>query len=158
MVNDRLATTVYVDADACPVKEEVYRVARRCGLRVVLVANLPLRLPPGLDVVLVRVENRFEAADDWIAENAGEGDIVVSADIPLVSRCVARGARVLSPAGRVYTPDNVGDALALRNLLAQLREVGAMEGGGPPPFTKKDRSRFLQRLDDLVQSIRRTRL
>jgi uncharacterized protein len=148
--------TIYVDADACPVKEEVYRVAKRHELRVVLVANKPIRRPAGGAVELVLVEGQFNAADDWIAEHSAEGDIVVTGDIPLAARCVRSGARVITPAGRVYTDENIGDALATRDLMTQLRDAGAVTGGGPPPFTKKDRSRFLQRLDEAIQSIRRT--
>jgi uncharacterized protein YaiI (UPF0178 family) len=148
--------TIYVDADACPVKEEVYRVARRYKLKVVLVSNKPLRRPADGDIGLVLVEGQFNAADDWIADHAGAGDIVVSGDIPLAARCVAGGARVITPAGRVYTDENIGDALATRDLMTQLRDFGAIAGGGPPPFSKKDRSRFLQRLDEAIQSLRRT--
>ncbi len=147
--------TIFVDADACPVKEEVYRVARRYQLKVVLVANKPMRRPEGGNVALVLVEGQFNAADDWIAEHAGAGDVVVTTDIPLAARCVRGGARVVTPAGRVYTDENIGDALATRDLMTQLRDFGAIAGGGPPPFTKKDRSRFLQRLDEAIQSIRR---
>jgi uncharacterized protein YaiI (UPF0178 family) len=148
-------TTILVDADACPVKEEVYRVARRYGLKVVLVANKPLRRPADDSIELVRVEGQFNAADDWIAGRAGAGDIVVTADIPLAARCVAAGARVLAPDGRVYTPDNIGGALATRDLMTQLRDTGAITGGGPPPFSKKDRSRFLQRLDEAIKALQR---
>jgi hypothetical protein len=148
--------TIFVDADACPVKEEVFRVARRYELKVVLVANKPMRIPPDGQVELVRVEGQFNAADDWIAGRAAAGDLVVTGDIPLAARCVRGGARVITPAGRVYTDENIGDALATRDLLTQLRDVGAITGGGPPPFSKKDRSRFLQRLDEAIRSIRRT--
>ena len=143
--------TILVDADACPVKEEIYRVARRYGWKVVLVANKPLRRPEDKNVELVLVEGQFNAADDWIADHAGAGDIVVTGDIPLAARCVRGGSRVVTPAGRVYTDENIGDALATRDLMTQLRDAGAITGGGPPPFTRKDRSRFLQRLDETIR-------
>ena len=104
---------VYVDADACPVKDEVFRVARRCAVRVVVVANAPLRVPADPLVELV-VRTGFGAADDWIAEQAGPGDIVVTADIPLAARCLARQARVLDPKGRPFTDNDIGSALAMR--------------------------------------------
>lgn len=143
--------TLLVDADGCPVKDEVYRVARRYGLPVILVANTQIGGPPMAGVQRVVVPAGMDAADDWIAERAGARDIVVTADIPLASRCVAAGARVLSPRGRVFTPDDVGDALATRDLLASLRE-GGVTTGGPPPFTPRDRSKFLQKMDELVQA------
>jgi uncharacterized protein YaiI (UPF0178 family) len=148
-------TTIYVDADACPVKEEVYRVAARYGLPVVLVANSRMRVPEGGGVKLVLVAGgQLDSADDWIAERAGAGDIVVTADVPLASRCVIAGACVLDPRGKVHTEDSVGDALATRNLMAQLREAGTITGGGPPPQSKRDRSLFLQKLDEAVQRAR----
>jgi uncharacterized protein YaiI (UPF0178 family) len=147
---------IYVDADACPVKEEVYRVAGRYGIPVVLVANSGMRVPPGGAVRLVLVAGgRLDSADDWIAARAGARDIVVTADVPLAARCVAAGARVLDPRGKVHTGDSVGDALATRNLMTHLRESGAITGG-PPPLGKRERSLFLQRLDELVQHLRRS--
>ena len=147
---------VYVDADACPVKEEVYKVAGRYGLSVILVANSYMRYPGTRGVRLVVVEEGADAADDWIAEHVGEDDIVITGDIPLAARCLDRGARVLGHKGRPFTPENVGESLATRHLLTQLRDQGVM-GGGPPPFAKKDRSLFLQKLDETVQAIRRER-
>jgi len=144
---------IYVDADACPVKQEVYKVAGRYGLSVTLVANSFMRVPGG-DVELVVVDKGRDEADDWIAEAAGPGDIVVTGDIPLAARCLDRGARVLGHKGRPFTDANVGEALATRHLLTQLREQGVM-GGGPPPFSAKDRSLFLQKLDETVNAIRR---
>src|SRR5271157_1726851 len=138
--------TIYVDADACPVKEEVYRVARRYGLRVAVVANAPLRVPAGPLVELV-VRPGFGAADDWIAQEVGPGDIVVTADIPLAARCLAKEARVLDPKGREFTDNDIGSALAMRELMDQLRQGGAITGG-PAPMTSKDRSRFLSKLDE----------
>lgn len=144
---------VYIDADACPVKDETYKVARRYGLNVTLVANTWMRTPQDGSVNLVVVKGDWDAADDWIAENAGEGDVVVTADVPLAARCVAKRARVIGPRGQEFTEDSVGDAVATRDLLAQLREAGVVSTG-PPPFDKRDRSRFLQTLDTVVQSIR----
>jgi len=146
--------TIYVDADACPVKDEVYRVARRYGLPVVLVANSYLRYPGREGVRLVVVEEGPDAADDWIAGHVQAQDIVVTADIPLAARCLDAGARVLGHAGRPFTSENVGESLATRHLLQQLRDQGVMTGG-PPPFSRKDRSLFLQKLDEAVQAIRR---
>jgi uncharacterized protein YaiI (UPF0178 family) len=144
-----------VDADACPVKQEVYRVAKRYGLRVILVANSWMRVPEEPWLELVVVDGRFDAADHWIVENVQENDVVVSADIPLAARCLEKGARVLGLAGRPFTLDNIGDALASRELLSHLRDLGTMVGG-PPPFQKKDRSRFLHSLDQMIQEIRRS--
>lgn len=146
---------IYVDADACPVKPEIYRVAKRHGVGVTLVAGSWLRAPAGQDVVLELVEAGFDAADDWIAAHAGAGDVVVTADIPLAARCVANGARVLGHTGRPFTAENVGDALATRNLLADLRGAGLETASGPPPFDPKDRSRFLQALDQVIHALRR---
>ena len=145
--------TIYVDADACPVKDEVYRVARRYELRVAVVANAPLRVPANDRVELV-VRPGFGAADDWIAGQAGPGDIVVTADIPLAARCLAKEARVLGPKGDVFTDDDIGSALAMRNLLDELRQ-GGVATGGPAPMTPRDRSRFLAKLDELINAVRR---
>jgi uncharacterized protein YaiI (UPF0178 family) len=145
---------VYVDADACPVKDEVYRVAARYGLKVLVVANGWLRVPESPLVERVVVAEGLDRADDWIAERAGEGDIVVTADVPLADRCVKRGARVIAPNGRPFTPDSIGADLATRNLMTSLRESGEIRGGGRP-FTRQDRSRFLGTLDAAVQAIRR---
>jgi uncharacterized protein len=147
---------IYVDADACPVKDEVCRVARRYGLGVTLVAASWMRIPGGPDVVLEVVAQGFDAADDWIVERVGPDDIVVTADVPLAARCVGRGACVLGPTGRPFTEANVGDALATRNLLADMRGAG-METAGPAPFDARARSRFLQALDRAVHAARRAR-
>lgn len=146
---------IYVDADACPVKPEIYRVALRHRVGVTLVAGSLMRVPPGQDIVLEVVEQGLDAADDWIASHAGPGDLVVTADIPLAARCVERGARVLGPTGRPFTEDNVGEALATRNLLADLRGAGLETNSGPPPFDPRDRSRFLQALDETLHALRR---
>ena len=145
---------IYVDADACPVKQEVYRVARRYGLEVTLVANSWMRIPDERGLALEVVEDGFDAADDWIVEHVGPADVVVTADVPLASRCLKAGARVIGPTGRPFTTDNIGQAVATRDLLAGIRGAGEMTGG-PPPITKRDRSRFLQQLDEVIQSIRR---
>jgi uncharacterized protein YaiI (UPF0178 family) len=146
--------TVYVDADACPVKDEVYRVARRYKMRVAVVANAPLRVPRD-DLIELVVRPGFGAADDWIAEQAGPGDLVVTADIPLAARCLAKGARVLGPKGRTFTDNDIGSALAMRDLMDELRQGGAVTGG-PAPMTPRDRSRFLSKLDEEINALRRT--
>ena len=145
---------IYVDADACPVKQEVYRVARRYELDVTLVANAWMRTPDDPGIKLEVVEDSFDAADDWIVDSVEADDIVITADIPLASRCMEKGARALGSTGRPFTEDNIGEAVATRDLLAVLRGGGEITGG-PPPMTKRDRSRFLQALDEVIQSIRR---
>ena len=141
---------IFVDGDACPVKDETYRVAARYGLPVALVANSRIRVPVDLDVEMIVVEGGLDAADDWIAENVEPLDPVVTADIPLAARCIAAGARVLSPNGRIFSEESIGGALATRDLNAHLREAVAMPGG-PPPMSERDRSRFLSSLDRIVQ-------
>ena len=147
---------IFVDADACPVKDEVYRVADRYRLRVFVVANSRMNVPRNPLVVLQVVGGRFDAADDWIVEAAASTDIVVTSDIPLAARALAKGSRALDPKGRVFSPDSIGDALAARELSAFLRDMGEI-GGGPAPFTPKDRSRFLQALDTAIQSLLKER-
>lgn len=146
---------IWVDADACPVKQEIYKVANRYGLQATLVANSRMRIPERSNITLKVVGGGMDEADHWIAENAEPLDIVITADIPLADRCVKAGARVLGPTGRPFTEDNVGDALATRDLLEDLRGAGEITGG-PPPMGKRERSRFLQKLDEIVQAIRRT--
>ena len=146
---------VYVDADACPVKQEVLKVAKRYGLGVIFVSNALMRLPGDTAAQWVVVKGQFDAADDWIAERASTNDIVVTADIQFASRCIKKGARVLSPTGKVISDANIGPMLATRNLLSELRGAGIMSGG-PPPFQKRDRSRFLQNLDQIIQDIKRS--
>ncbi len=153
-MTDQPETGIYVDADGCPVKEEVYRVARRYGLTVYVVANRHQRTPSDDLVRPVVVGGAFDAADDWIAERAGPGDVVITADIPLAARCLERGARVIGPRGDPFTGDNIGEALATRELMDQLRQMG-MQTGGPKPFDKRSRSRFLQALDQVIQAVRR---
>jgi uncharacterized protein YaiI (UPF0178 family) len=145
---------IFVDADACPVKDEVYRVATRYGLPVAVVANAPLHVPAGFGAQLVVVGGALDAADDWIVENVEPGDIVVTADIPLAARALSAGARVLGPDGRAFSQDSIGDALAARQLHAELREQGLL-AGGPRPLADKDRARFLTSLDQLVREAQR---
>jgi uncharacterized protein YaiI (UPF0178 family) len=145
--------TIYIDADACPVKEEVYRVARRYAMRVAVVANAPLRVPADALVELV-VRPGFGSADDWIAEQSGPGDVVVTADIPLAARCLAKDALVLGPKGQPFTDNEIGAALAQRDLMEVLRQGGTITGG-PAPMTPKDRSRFLSKLDEFVNAVLR---
>jgi uncharacterized protein YaiI (UPF0178 family) len=145
---------IFVDADACPVKQEVYRVARRCGLSVTLVANSWMRTPDDASVRFQLVPEGPDAADDWIVEHAEADDIVITADIPLASRAIKKGAAVIGPKGKPFTEQNIGGALATRDLLSDLRDMGAVTGG-PPPLSQQDRSRFLQALDTAVQAIRR---
>ncbi|MEM6946457.1 MAG: YaiI/YqxD family protein [Pseudomonadota bacterium] len=147
-----------IDADACPVKDECYRVARRYGLDVRVVANSFIRVPTSDTVRLVVVPDRFDAADDWIAERAGPQSIVITADILLAQRCLEAGAQVIAPNGKPFTPANIGGAIATRAIKADLRDtvVGGL-AGGPAPFTKADRSAFLQALDQAVVALKRPR-
>ena len=147
-------TDLYIDADACPVKDEAYRVAARYGLTVYVVCNSWIRTPASPSVRLVVVEEGPDVADDWIAARAGPGDIVVTADIPLAGRALAAGAQAVHPAGRPFTPDNIGGALASRAVGEHLRSMGETTRG-PPPFAPADRSRFLQALDAAVHRARR---
>ncbi len=152
-------TEIFVDGDACPVREEVYRVATRLGLVVHVVSNgsRPIR-PPGLpNVRMVVVGEGADVADDWIAERVTATDVCVTADIPLAARCLARGARALSANGHVWTGDNIGSALAGREVARHLRETGVAIGG-PAPMTKADRSRFLSALDVMAQAALRSAL
>jgi uncharacterized protein YaiI (UPF0178 family) len=145
---------VFVDADACPVKDEVYTVAARYGVPVTLVANSRLHVPARLRVEMVVVPEGADAADDWIAERVRAGDVVITADIPLASRCIAAGARVLGTNGRPFTEDSIGSALAVRDLKSSLRDSG-IASRGPAPLAAKDRSRFLSKLDELLQKLAR---
>jgi len=146
-------TEIYVDADACPVREEIYRVATRLSLNVLVVSNgsRPIR-PPGLpNVRMVIVDSGADIADDWIAEHITARDVCVTSDIPLASRCLAKGAKALAANGKLWTPDNIGSALAGREISRHLRETG-MNTGGPPPLAQADRSRFLSALDTVVRA------
>jgi uncharacterized protein YaiI (UPF0178 family) len=149
------APHLYVDADACPVKAETVKVAERHGLPVVFVSNAWLAVPRAPRVRVQVVSGAFDAADDWIAEQARRHDVVITADIPLASRCLKLGAHVLGPSGKPFTADNIGNALATRELMADLRAYGV--GGGPPPFGPKDRSRFLEALERVVREAKRGR-
>jgi len=151
-------TEIYIDADACPVREEVFNVATRLGLIVHVVSNgsRPIR-PPGLpNVRMVTVSEGADIADDWIAERITGADVCVTADIPLAGRCLARGAQALSHNGKRWTGDNIGGALAGREIGRHLREIG-VNTGGPPPLTKADRSRFLSELDAVIRVASRKR-
>lgn len=143
-------TEIYVDADACPVKEEIVRVADRHGLTVHFVSNARMRLPVGLDVRRVVVSDGFDAADDWIADEAGESDVVITNDIPLAERCLKAGAQVIGASGKPFTADNIGMGMAMRELSRDLRDMGEISGAGPA-FSKKDRSRFLEALETAVR-------
>ncbi|MCE9534718.1 MAG: YaiI/YqxD family protein [Planctomycetes bacterium] len=145
--------TIYIDADACPVKDEIYRVARRYTMSVKIVANSAMRVPADVLFELV-VRTGFGAADDWIAEQSGLGDVVVTADIPLAARCIAKNARVLDAKGRVLTDSDIGAALAMRNLMEELRQ-GGESTKGPAPMTPRDRSKFLSKLDELINAVKR---
>jgi uncharacterized protein YaiI (UPF0178 family) len=148
---------IFIDADACPVKHEVYRVASRYHLDVTLVANSWMRVPDDQRVSLKVVEAGPDEADNWIVKNVQLNDIVVTADIPLASRCLKKGASVIGTTGKPFTENNIGDSVATRDLLSELRDAGEITGG-PQPMKKSDRSRFLQRLDEVVQAIRRKHL
>ncbi len=146
--------SIYVDADACPVKEEIYRVARRHAIKVFIVANMPMRVPLEDLIELIVVRGGFDAADDWIVERVTIGDIAITVDILLADRCLRKGARVLGHKGNVFSEDLIGDAVATRALLEMLRQSGEI-GGGPAPFAKADRSRFLSKLDETIHATRR---
>lgn len=145
---------IYVDADACPVKDEVLRVAGRHDLAVHLVSNQWLRMSVGPKVHKVVVSDGFDAADNWIAERAGAGDIVITSDIPLAARSLERGAHVLGPTGKPFTSDNIGMAVAMREANNDLREMGEIKGYNAP-FSKQDRSQFLGALENLIQALKR---
>jgi uncharacterized protein len=152
---------IYIDADACPVKQEIYRVAERhagkgTSLKVFVVSNSPIAVPRDMGELLERVVvgSGMDEADDWIAERAGEGDIVITADVPLASRSLKAGAEVLAPNGRAFTKDSIGMTLATRNLMDSLRSAGAVTGG-PKPFAPRDRSAFLSALDQAIVRLTR---
>ena len=145
---------IYVDADACPVKDEVYRVAARHGLPVSVVANGYIQVPQDPLIERVAAGSAPDAADDWIAERAGANDIVITADIPLADRCVKAGAQVIAPNGRPFTADSIGMTLAMRNLMHDLRSAGEVTGG-PRPFAPRDRSAFLSALDQAIRRLQR---
>jgi len=147
-------TILFIDADACPVKDEAYKVARRYGLKVFVVSNSFIMVPRDPLIEQVVVDAGADIADDWIAERAGKGDVAVTADIPLAERCLKAGALVIGPTGRPFTPDSIGSALASRAVGEHLRSIGAVTRG-PAPFGPADRSRFLQALDEAVNRAKR---
>ncbi len=147
---------IYVDGDACPVKNEVYQVARRHVVKVFVVANSSMLVPREDLIELVVVRGGFDVADDWIVERIGPGDLAITSDIPLAERCLAKEARVLGPKGNVFTEDAIGDAMATRAIRDMLRQGGDFKAaGGPAPFQKTDRSRFLAKLDETLHAIRK---
>lgn len=156
MPQSSLPIRIYVDADACPVKEEVYRVAARHRLPVTVVAAGFIRVPQDPMIERVAAGPAMDAADDWIAAHIAPGDIVVTADVPLADRCVKAGAQALAPDGRPFNQDTIGMALALRNLMHDLRSAGAPTRG-PRPFSPRDRSAFLSALEDVVRRQQRAR-
>lgn len=145
---------ILVDADACPVKAEIYRVAERHGLPVRIVANSFMGIPRDPLVQIVVVGAGMDAADNWIAEQAGPSDVVVTADVPLAARCVKKGATVIAPNGRAFSDASIGMQLATRNLLQDIRDAGEITGG-PKPFGPRDRSNFLQALDLAIARLKR---
>jgi uncharacterized protein YaiI (UPF0178 family) len=145
---------IYVDADACPVKDEIYRVAGRHGLPVSVVAGNFIRVPQDPLIERIAAGSGMDAADDWIAERAGKGDIVITSDIPLASRCVKAGAEVIAPNGKPFTEQSIGMTLAVRNLMTDLRSSGEITGG-PRSFAPRDRSAFLSALDQTIRRIQR---
>jgi uncharacterized protein YaiI (UPF0178 family) len=147
---------IFVDADACPVKQEVYRVAKRYGLKVTLVAASWMRVPESSRVALEVVGDGLDAADDWIVEHVEADDIVITVDIRLAARALKKSAYVLGHKGKPFTDDNIGPALGTHDLLSELRLMGEIKSG-PPPFSKRDRSLFLQQLDQAINTIRRKR-
>lgn len=147
---------IYVDADACPVKDEIYRVAIRHGVPVSVVAGQFIRVPQDSLIERIAAGAGMDAADDWIATRAGKGDIVITADIPLASRCVKSGAEVIAPNGKAFTEESIGMTLAVRNLMTDLRSSGEVTGG-PRSFTPRDRSAFLSTLDQTIRRIQRQR-
>jgi uncharacterized protein len=153
-VKQQASICIFVDADACPVKPEVYRVAERYGLKVYVVANSFMAVPRHELIERVIVPEGPDIADDWIVERAGANDIVITADIPLAGRCVRNKATVIGPTGKPFTDDSIGMALATRDLLTDLRSAGATTRG-PPPLSRQDLSRFLSALDLAVVRLQR---
>lgn len=147
-------TEIYIDGDACPVKDETFKVADRYKIKIYVVANKSMSLPLNDLIEMVVVKGNFDAADDWIVEQMKPKDIVITADILLAERCVKKAARVLGHKGEEFTEDNVGTAVATRELMQNLRHMGEMRGG-PAPMDKKARSRFLAKLDEIIQQSRR---
>jgi uncharacterized protein len=147
---------ILVDADATPVKQEIYRVACRYGIKVILVANSSIAIPAETWLEMVVVGSQLDAADDWIVDHIDKNDILITGDIPLADRGLKKGARVLSPKGLIFSAASIGNMLATRDLMTHLRDIG-INTSGPAAFSKKDRSAFLQSLDQLIQSILKCR-
>lgn len=154
MLENKNEIQIYIDADACPVKEETYKVAARYKIKTYVVANSYMRVPLDPLVEMKVVAGTFDAADDWIVESVTDRDIVITADILLAERCVKKMARVLGPKGAEFTDDNIGSAVASRELMQNLRHMGEMRGG-PAPMDQKARSQFLGKLDQIIQSLKR---
>ena len=146
--------TIYIDADACPVKKETYRVAARYGWGTFVVANQFISTPPSQIIFCIQVGDGMDEADDWIAEHVEGGDIVITADILLAARCLEKSARVLGPRGRIFKDESIGEAIAAREAQAYMREMG-IQAGGPKPLEERARSNFLQKLDQVVQAVKR---
>ncbi|HMP62850.1 MAG TPA: YaiI/YqxD family protein [Phenylobacterium sp.] len=155
-MTSEFSPTLFIDADACPVKDEVYKVGQRYRLKTYVVSNAFMMIPASPLIACVIVEAGPDAADDWIADHVGPGDVVVTADIPLAERALKAGGQAIAPNGRPFTENSIGAALAQRALMEQLRSTGEFTGG-PKPFDRNDRSRFLQALDEAVQKARRRR-
>jgi len=155
-LRDPTPITIYIDADACPVKEETYKVAARHGLRTVVVSNSFVQIPPSPLIARMIVGAGADVADDWIAGQIAAGDVVVTSDIPLAARVLAQAAHAIAPYGRAFTPDSIGLALAQRSLMEHIRSTGETTGG-PPPFSPANRSQFLQALDQAITREKRRR-
>lgn len=149
-----MKTKIYIDGDGCSVKSEVYKVAKRYGLKVCVVANQYLNIPMDLNIQMEVVGGGFDAADDWIVDHAEEGDILVTSDILLAERAVHNKVRVLGAKGHEWDAENIGSAVASRELSSHLRDLGN-RGTGPSAMTKEDRSKFLSKLDQIIQSLKR---
>lgn len=145
---------IYIDADGCAVKEETYKVATRYKMKVFVIANSWMRIPTDPNIEMVVVDSGPDVADDWIVEHVGEGDIVITTDIPLANRCIQKKSRVLGPKGNEFTEDNIGSAMAMRELMINLQHMGESRGG-PSPMDQKARSQFLSKLDQIIQSVRK---
>ncbi|MGA9657951.1 MAG: YaiI/YqxD family protein [Asticcacaulis sp.] len=148
--------TIYIDADACPVKDETYKVAARYGLQTCIVSNSFIQIPNSPKISRMIVEAGPDIADDWIADQASAGDVVITNDIPLAGRVLAKDAHAIAPNGQAFTKDSIGSALAHRSIMEHIRSTGEITGG-PAPFSQNDRSKFLQTLDQVIVKEQRTR-
>ncbi len=153
---DHKPIEIFIDADACPVKDETYKVAQRYGLKTWVVSNAFMQIPPSPMIARVIVDAGPDVADDWIAEHVAPGDVTVTNDIPLAERVLQAGGHALTPGGKPFTENSIGAAIAQRALMEQLRSTGDILGG-PKPFDRNDRSRYLQALDEIIQKERRKR-